>query len=331
MDLNMYCHALPKVELHAHLNGSLSIRTLKKLYELQNPDGLENLEFKDVNSLKDFEEFKLAHSLTNSPKAIYIAACDVIQEFAEENVIYLELRSTPREVEGLMTKDEYTEAIIKAIKTCETKCSIIVKYLVSVDRRHGLQVAEENIDLAIELQKKYPKYVVGLDLSGDPTEGDVFLNLLEKSRDAGLRIAAHCAEVPNEVEIMDILNFRPERLGHCVCIHPSLNGSHKLFQRLLELKIPVELCLSSNVKTKSVPTYSHHQFKYLYKVGHPICICTDDKGVFRTTLSKEFELVASHFDLKNTDLKEICKLSVKYSFATDEEKKCLLQIIKNFN
>ena len=47
--------------------------------------------------------------------------------------------------------------------------------------------------------------------------------------------------MPNEVEIIDILNFKPERLGHCVCIHPNLKGSNELFQKLLELKIPVGL------------------------------------------------------------------------------------------
>ena len=66
--------------------------------------------------IRCFEEFKLVHSLTTSPVAIYTAACDVIQEFFEDNVIYLELRSTPRAVEGYMTKEEYVEAVISAIK-----------------------------------------------------------------------------------------------------------------------------------------------------------------------------------------------------------------------
>ena len=80
-------------------------------------------------------------------------------------------------------------------RECEGKFRIIVKYLVSVNRMYGLKDATENIELAIALQKKYPKYVVGLDLSGDPREGATFLNLLKKSRDAGLKITAHCGEV----------------------------------------------------------------------------------------------------------------------------------------
>lgn len=78
----------------------------------------------------------------------------------------------------------------------KSECSqILVKLLVSINRKQGYESAEENINLAIQFMKNYPEYVVGIDLSGDPTAGDSFLELLETSRKAGLRITAHCAEV----------------------------------------------------------------------------------------------------------------------------------------
>lgn len=63
-----------------------------------------------------FKIFDIAHALTITPQAVFVATCDVIKEFHEDNVIYLELRSTPRAVKDLMTKTEYLEAIIKAIE-----------------------------------------------------------------------------------------------------------------------------------------------------------------------------------------------------------------------
>ncbi|XP_072757087.1 N6-Methyl-AMP deaminase isoform X2 [Anoplolepis gracilipes] len=278
MDMQVFCRRLPKVELHAHLNGSLSIKTLQKLYKMQDsniaPSDQAFMNTTNFSSLSEcFKIFDIAHALTVTPQAVFIATCDVIKEFYEDNVIYLELRSTPRAVKDSMTKTEYLEAMIKALKTSKSQFpEILVKLLISINRKQGLESAKENINLAIQFMKRYPEYIVGIDLSGDPTTGYSFLELLKMSRKAGLKIAAHCAEVPNEVETTDILKFKPNRLGHCTCIHPNLQGSKQLFDMLLESKIPVELCLTSNVKCKTVPSYASHQFKYLYEVGHPVTI-----------------------------------------------------------
>lgn len=256
---------------------------------------------------------------------MFTATYDVVKEFREDNVIYLELRSTPRCVPDQMTKEDYIEAIIKAFEQCKTDFpDIIAKLLISVDRKQGAEAAEENIRLAMAFNKKYPQYILGIDLSGDPVQGDAFISLLKTARAAGLKIAAHCAEVPNEMETLDILSFKPDRLGHCTCIHPNLQGSKKLFDMLLKSKIPVELCLTSNVMCKTVPTYEAHQFKYFYEANHPVCLSTDDKGVFKVSLSSELELAASTFHLDHDAIERLCRSSVEYSFATAEEKMKLL-------
>ncbi|XP_053999473.1 adenosine deaminase-like protein isoform X2 [Hylaeus anthracinus] len=279
MNLQDFCKSLPKLELHAHLNGSLSTDTLKKLYKMQNPNSedCENIimNVENFSSLGEcFKVFDVAHSLTVTPEAVFHSAYDVIEEFNADNVIYLELRSTPRAIDGQMSKQEYIEAIIKAFRLCKTVFpDILVKLLISINRKQGYKSAEENIDLAINFFKKYPQYIVGLDLSGDPMTGDAFLELLKKARIAGLKIAAHCAEISNEIETKDILEFKPDRLGHCTCVHPNLQGSNKLLDMLFTSKIPVELCLTSNVQCKTVPSYESHQFKYFYEAKHPICLC----------------------------------------------------------
>ncbi|KAK0161878.1 hypothetical protein PV327_008282 [Microctonus hyperodae] len=339
MDLKTFCKRIPKIELHAHLNGSVSLKTLLKLSELQSPADAKSQIIHEIHpseSLKEcFKLFEIVHSLTDTPETIFIATSDVIQEFYDDNVIYLELRSTPRHVEGKMTKREYIEAIINAIKSPKIKkTGITVKLLISVDRKRGAKNAEENIALAIEYYEKYSEYVVGIDLSGDPIQGEISIDLLQRARNVGLKIAAHCAEVPNEKEVVDILNFKPDRLGHCTCIHPNLNGTKQLYDMLLKSRIPVELCLTSNVKCKTVPSFSEHQFAYLYEAKHPICIATDDKGVFGTTLSAEFELVAIHFGLTRQNLKDLCLSAVQFAFATEKEKSQLslkIELFYNIN
>ncbi|XP_014298641.1 adenosine deaminase-like protein [Microplitis demolitor] len=334
MDLEDFCKKLPKLELHAHLNGSVSPKTIRKLCELKNKNFNEELSRIDTSmSLKEcFKIFDIVHTLTDTTDALFITTCDVISEFHNDNVIYLEIRSTPKYVEGKMNKNEYIETIIKAIEHSKKLLpEIIVKFLVSVNRRNGFEDAEENVKLAIDYYKKYPEYVVGIDLSGDPTEGDAYLNLFKNARNIGLKIAAHCAEVPNEKEIMDILEFKPDRLGHCTNIHPNLKGSHKLFGKLIESKIPVELCLTSNLKCETIKSLSEHQFLYLYEANHPICLATDDKGVFDTTLSQEYKLAADYYNLTKDNLKQLVISSVDYAFVSKEEKIKLLNTIAGKN
>ncbi|XP_043279133.1 adenosine deaminase-like protein [Venturia canescens] len=335
MDLQEFCRALPKIELHAHLNGSLSIETMKKLSQKKNSSEWNDYDIMALTKHSSLDEcfkvFAIAHSLTDTPQAVSAATRDTIEEFYRDNVIYLELRSTPRAVEGKMTKMQYVNAIISGIQASAIKCpNIIVKLLISLDRKDPYEVARENAELAISLHTKYPNYIVGIDLSGDPTKGDAYLHLLEQCRQVGLKISAHCGEVPNEMEIVDILNFRPDRLGHCTAVHPHLRGSDYLYQMLLQSRIPVELCLTSNVKCKTVPSYEQHHFAYLYHARHPICIATDDKGVFDTSLSMEYALVGKYFGLTQRQLKDISLMSVQYAFGSDMEKSTLAQAINAF-
>lgn len=96
---------------------------------------------------------------------------------------------------------------------------ILVKLLISINRKQDYESAEENINLAIQFKEKYPEYVVGIDLSGDPTAGDSFLKLLEISRKAGLRITAHCAEV----------NYSLDKINY-----PSIISNHRFVAILLK-------------------------------------------------------------------------------------------------
>lgn len=332
--MELFCKSLPKLELHAHLNGSLSMRTLRELQGIRKDAYGEEptcknleivIEHGDNRTLDEcFQLFNIAHELTSTPEAIRKATKRVIQEFSEDGVVYLELRSTPRAVEGVMTKDQYLQEMIEAVLDSETKI-ISTKILVSIDRRKGLICAGENVDLAIKFKEKYPNILVGIDLSGHPGHGDFldFLPLLHKVRSHCLKLSIHCAEVPNPDEVGKILEFKPDRLGHCTCIHNTSGGSDALWEKLKELKIPVELCLTSNVKTKTVDSYKTHHFGHFIAENHPIVLSTDDKGVFSTNLSEEYMHACEHFHLSKEHMFNLCFESINYIFGTDKEKNSL--------
>ncbi|KAL3867509.1 hypothetical protein ACJMK2_044708 [Sinanodonta woodiana] len=300
-----FCKRIPKVELHAHLNGSISEETIKKLAMKKNPelykDWRMSVDKGKVGTIDNvFQIFKLIHQISDNTEAIYTIAYDVIHEFSADNVKYLELRSTPRDAPSMgMTKISYIEAILKAIEDChKEKLDIVVKLLLAIDRRNDLSIAKETVDLAERYSKLSGGTVVGVDLSGDPS-------------------------VPAVDETEEMLKIIPDRIGHGTCLHPDAGGSQGLVDTVLQHRIPLELCLTSNMTCETVSHVDNHHFKYWYDQGLPCAICTDDKGVFSTSLSEEYCLVAETFGLTRNDIWTLSYNSIDLIFAEEAVKQDL--------
>ena len=340
-DTKEFCGKIPKVELHAHINGSLSKDTMRKLIQMKIAKGGFEEEMSDqMTSIIDgeqktlsecFEIFKVVHKIVDNAEAVFIATKDVIEEFANDEIKYLELRSTPKNI-GTMTKDLYMDAVTAAIKECNgnKEMGIITRFLVSIDRRNGKTVAEQTIDLAHKYQNMND-CVVGIDLSGDPTSGrsSDFTAALSRAKTLGLKTAVHLAETrEDQSETESLLDSKPDRIGHGTCLLPEDGGHQQLVDFVTRHKIPLELCLTSNVKGQTVKDYDVHHFKKCYDMGHPCIICTDDKGVFATSLSKEYHLAAEAFQLDYKSLWELSEKSIDHIFDSDYVKKELKGIWK---
>ena len=267
MDSQELFRSMPKAELHAHLSGSLSCKTVEELIELHRKtfpdeklpaeaDAFKNLTAANASFDATYAIFRVAQSIVDHPAAVELAATRVIEEFRDDGVAFLELRSTPRQIDGKMSKEEYVEAVVSAIKKCNTEpnsSTIIVKYLVSIDRRGSVADAEEALKLCLDMKARHSEVVVGLDLSGDARVNHLadFLPVLKSGKDRGLFVTVHLAEVPNVEEISAFFaaDFRPDRIGHGSCIHPDFGGDESLWKTFLKFAppIPVEICLTSNL------------------------------------------------------------------------------------
>ena len=145
MALRDFCKDLPKVELHAHLNGSVPLATLERLAREQGVDGDSRRFFlgeRGTRSLAEcFKLFEWVYQLTQTDESIYHVTKDVIASFASDNVIYLELRTTPKDnaITG-RTKQSYIDAVIRAIDECnaDASLSITTRLILSIDRTSSL-------------------------------------------------------------------------------------------------------------------------------------------------------------------------------------------------
>jgi adenosine deaminase len=211
---------------------------------------------------------------------------------------------------------------------------IVVRVIVSCNRALGLAEAAENVTeavRAVERARLAPLYrdgrvacdgtsacdplVVGVELSGDPTRGDArdFLGVLQTARDAGLRTSIHVGEVRDtDEETAAMLRWRPDRIGHAVFLNEETRAL------MHELRIPLEACLTSNLVTDSVDSYSEHHARELLVQDYPVVFCTDDAGIFDTSLSSEYLLAADHLHLSVSQLWALARRAMDYAFCSEE-------------
>jgi adenosine deaminase len=205
-----YIRDLPKVELHAHLNGCIRDETLFALAKERNVTlsehhflpqphhtGDDDHSMYNVRprSLQDcFDMFAEIPKCVDDLPSLTRITTEALEDFAQQHVVYLELRSTPKQLllafggEEITTKRTYCETILEAIKKYETKeelryqrevsegvvssprLPLVCRFLVAVDRSQSAADAMEHVQLALSLQQDFKKYVVGVDLGGNPTK-----------------------------------------------------------------------------------------------------------------------------------------------------------------
>ncbi|CAN6200142.1 unnamed protein product [Urochloa humidicola] len=358
-EMREWCVTLPKVELHAHLNGSVRNSTLLELAKQLAEKGIivfedvKDVIMKNGRSLPEcFKLFDLFHILTTDHDTVTRIAKEVVEDFAAENVVYLEIRTTPKNNEAKgMTKRSYMNAVIKGLKAVEAvdvvlfdsnsrtndtltctptteldgdtkKKRIYVRLLLSIDRRETTLAALDTVNLALEMKDQG---VIGIDLSGNPVVGqwETYLPALQHAKELGIPITIHCGEVANRKEIQAVLDFCPQRLGHVCCLNDVE------WKKLKSLMIPVEICLTSNVMTGGAPSLELHHFADLYNAKHPLSLCTDDCGLFSTSLSNEYYLVAATFGLSKAELFHLAQEAVQFIFADENVKKSLKKVFKD--
>ncbi|WVZ66952.1 hypothetical protein U9M48_016103 [Paspalum notatum var. saurae] len=316
-------------------------------------EDVKDVIMKNGRSLPEcFKLFDLFHILTTDHDTVTRITKEVVEDFAAENVIYLEIRTTPKNNEAKgMTKRSYMNAVVKGLKQVEAvdvtlfdsnfrtnetlnsqpaieldgdkkKKKIYVRLLLSIDRRETTSAALDTVNLAMEMKDQG---VIGIDLSGNPVVGEweTYLPALQHAKELGIPITIHCGEVANRKEIQAVLDFCPQRLGHVCCLNDIE------WKKLKSLMIPVEICLTSNVMTGGARSLELHHFADLYNARHPLSLCTDDSGLFSTSLSNEYYLVATTFGLSKSELFQLAQDAVQFVFADDVVKKSLKQMFKH--
>ncbi|KAH9878005.1 hypothetical protein J1614_003222 [Plenodomus biglobosus] len=337
-----FATALPKIELHAHLTGSISRQCLHEIWQTKKAHN-DNLDLNDPLTAiptgkvdYDIKTFfplfsSYIYKLCNDLPSIEFSTKAVLRDFQADGVVYLELRTTPRAMPGAgVTKDTYVKSVsnILTAHNSATDNSMRAFLILSIDRRNTVSEAEEVVDLAIKYRSSG---VVGVDLCGDPAKGDVriFGPAFARAKAAGLKLTLHFAEAEasaSDLELQTLLSWKPDRLGHVIHVKEE-------FRKIIEDEnIGVELCLSCNVHAKMITgTYSDHHFGMWRQTTVPVALSTDDVGVFCSPLSNEYHLAAQHFSLSHEEIRALCERAVDSIFSGPREQARLKDLYANWH
>ncbi|ETS84005.1 hypothetical protein PFICI_05881 [Pestalotiopsis fici W106-1] len=338
MALQVDFQAIPKIELHAHLSGSISRQCLHEIWLKKREADATDLEDPlvvmpvgkhdyDLNTFFPLFSSYIYH-LVNDRDSLEYSTKAVVREFADDGVVYLELRTTPRAMPGAdLSKAGYVQAVLDAIAAAEEEnANIRVRLILSIDRRNTAAEADEVVALARQFASSG---VVAVDLCGDPARGDVslFTPAFQAARDAGLKITIHFAEAEcsaSDAELDTIMSWYPDRLGHVIHVPERV-------KRVIESRrgIGLELCLSCNVHAKMIiGSFEAHHFGEWWKVDGVVVVpCTDDVGVFGSPVSNEWRLIEEHFKLEKEELFKLARKGIEVIFGGEDDKERLRDIM----
>ncbi|KAG9594270.1 Metallo-dependent hydrolase, partial [Aureobasidium melanogenum] len=345
-----FTQGIPKVELHAHLTGSISRQSLHKIwlrkkandpsFDLEDPlTAIPRAADGEINVTSFFPIFdKYIYALISDQESIQHATISVLEDFQDDGVRYVELRTTPRAIpDAGMSKEDYVTTVLKAMDDFKASAKeniagappydkLHARLILSIDRKNTLEEAFEVVRLALKYRHLG---IVGIDLCGNPARKPIshLRPAFAEGRAQGLGITVHFAEIAQEEpsELEEMLSWQPQRLGHVIHVPEDLR------KVIAEKKLGLELCLSCNVLCGlSQGGFAAHHFGEWWNAGVPIALSTDDVGIFESTLSNEYALAALNFDLDRTQVVELCRGAVDTIFGGQAEKERISALLVGY-
>ena len=333
-DLTEFIAGLPKAELHVHHVGSASPRIVAELAARHAgstpvPADVDLLAKYFVFS--DFAHFIEVYlsvvDLIRDAEDVWTLTFEIAREMAEQHVRYAELTLTPYSsiIRGIPAP-AYCEAVEDARRRARSDFGVDLRWCFDIPGEAGVPAADLTLQVATELR---PDGLVSFGLGG-PEVGVPRAQFAPHFRAAiaeGLRSVPHAGESTGPETVWDsLVHLGAERIGHGI----AAARDPQLLDHLRENAIPLEVCPTSNVRTRSVPSLAEHPLPQLVAAGVPVTINSDDPPMFATTLNTEYAVAAELLDLDAVGVADLARAAVRASFLDDAGKAALLAEIDDY-
>ncbi len=327
---------LPKAELHCHLDGSLRVDTILRLALEQgiklpsnNKAKLESiLMVKDnIGSLGNYlKKFDIILSILQTPSALTVIAYELAMDCWKDGIRYLEVRYCPElHTKNGMILSDTVEAVKLGLQQAEKKCGIITGIIICSLRNmsplHSLELSK----LAVKYKNKG---VVGFDLAGieenfpAKKHKEAFYLILNNN----INTTIHAGEAFGPQSIHQAIHVcGAHRIGH----GPRVHEDKDLLNYINNHRIPLEICLTSNIHTKAVVSISKHPFKHYMNEKVRVTLNTDNRLISNTSLSNEYEIAINNFNLNENEIRTIIVNGFKSAFLPHNKRRELIREVVN--
>lgn len=317
-DLTSFIAGLPKAELHVHHVGSASPRIVAELaarHEGETRVPADPAALADFFAFRDFAHFIEIYlsvvDLIRDDEDVRLLTYEIARELARGQVRYAELTVTPySHVRRGIPAPAFCAAIEDARAGAATDFGVDLRWCFDIPGEAGLPAAEETLRIALE---ERPDGLISFGLGG-PEIGvprPQFKPYFDKARAAGLHSVPHAGETTGPETIWDaVRDLGAERIGHGI----SAARDPRLMAHLAEHGIVLEVCPTSNVRTRAVPAIEDHPLPTLVAAGVPVTINSDDPPMFGTTIEQEYAVAARLLDLDAAGVAGLARAAVTASF-----------------
>ena len=337
LDTAVWLRGLPKCELHLHLEGTILPETLLALSKRHDVEPLTADAARQLYSYENFlgfmDSFKAVSSRLRGPDDYELITYNMVRELAAQGVVHAEVYISfgiiyywkNTEVEP------FVEAIERGRLRAEKEFGTTIYWLIDAVRHFGVEQAERVFRKAAELRHLYPS-IVGIGIGGDEARGpaDGFRELYAEAKAAGLRLTAHAGETSGPVDgpasIWAALNIGAERIGHAL----AAQHDPELLDVLAQKQVPLEINITSNIRTGCCPDIDAHPIKNYFDSGLMVTLNSDDPPMFGSNLLEEYVLAVERFGFTLEQMRELAANAVEASFLPPERKLAILQNVERY-
>jgi len=330
---------LPKVVLHEHLDGGLRPATVLELardcgYEELpegDPDALGSWFFQGANrkSLPLYlEGFRHTIAVMQTPEALERVAYEFLADMAADGVVYAEVRFAPHfHTAGGLGLDAVMTSVLRGLRKGRDEFGVEFGLIVCALRNEAPELSIKLVELALEYREQQ---CVGFDLAGEEAghPAKEHIRAFQLAKRMNFAITIHAGESFGPESIWQALQYcGAHRIGHgtrliedVVIYDGKVIKIGPLAQYVLDHRIPLEICLSSNVHTGAAESLARHPFPLFNQLGFRVTLNTDNRLMSGTTMSAEYELAVKYYGLDLDDLETISINGMKSAFAHYEER-----------
>jgi aminodeoxyfutalosine deaminase len=333
IDPETWLRGLPKAELHLHLEGSITAATLVELSQRNDATPLTLAEAAGCYRYHDFPSFLLSFKAVTTrlrtPADYELITYNMLRDLAVQGVRHAEAYLSIGILywQDRLDVDDVMVAIERGRLRAEREFGISLLWIIDAVRHFGLEACARVFKKAAELQHVYPA-VVGVGIGGNELLGPAheFRDIYLEAKAAGLRLTCHAGENTGPESIWAALNIGAERIGHAL----SAQQDPELLEVLAQRQVPLELNITSNLRTACCAGLQEHPVKLYFEEGLMITLNSDDPPFFGATLLEEYVMAQREFEFSLEQMRELAANSVEASFLGPERKLALLAEVERY-